>query len=529
MFVKRALVWTAFAVAVGLVGVGSAKGDCKPADPVGYFEGTATSKQAGKLEVSLNLRCVDGRYSGELITPVGTYSVEEGNSESGRLRLRLGAGADGDRVDIEAHLDTGVLRGTFVAGDDTGPVELRCTGEARLPGSLTPTLAMSKQQWHEDLKFYATELPKRHINAFHYTSRERFDAEVTTLDHRIDQLDGDEVFVGLVRIAALIGDGHTHFESPDDVANFPIEVRRFGDDYRIVAVSAAANENRALGARIVRIEGTPIARVRELLLSLTPQDENHNLGLARIEQTMTEGLYLHGLGIIRDRNTVHYTLTDETGKEFTIEVHGAAMAESMNMQWVQPFREQPLYRQNSGNPFWCQYLPDSRTAYCNFRGYDKIEKTAGALMELVKVNHADKLVVDLRQNGGGDYTQGQKFVIEPIRNLSTINKKGHLFVLIGPYTFSAGMCNAAQFRSTTAAILVGEPIGEKPNSFQEAREIHLPNSHLLARYSTEKYDFVKNGENVIRPDKEIDRNWNSYQAGRDPVLEWVLAYKASQN
>ena len=25
--------------------------------------------------------------------------------------------------------------------------------------------------------------------------------------------------------------------------------------------------------------------------------------------------------------------------------------------------------------------------------------------------------------------------------------------------------------------------------------------------------------------KDIERDWNSYQEGRDPVLEWVLAYK----
>jgi hypothetical protein len=77
----------------------------------------------------------------------------------------------------------------------------------------------------------------------------------------------------------------------------------------------------------------------------------------------------------------------------------------------------------------------------------------------------------------------------------------------------------------TAAILVGEPIGEKPNSFQEAREMRLPNSHVIARYSTESYSFVEKGENVIQPDQEIDREWNSYQAGLDPVLEWALEYK----
>ena len=32
---------------------------------------------------------------------------------------------------------------------------------------------------------------------------------------------------------------------------------------------------------------------------------------------------------------------------------------------------------------------------------------------------------------------------------------------------------------------------------------------------------VEEGENVIRPDQEIDREWNSYKAGRDSALEWA--------
>jgi hypothetical protein len=39
-------------------------------------------------------------------------------------------------------------------------------------------------------------------------------------------------------------------------------------------------------------------RDKERLLSLTPQDENPNLRLGRIEWIMNEGLYLHGLGIV---------------------------------------------------------------------------------------------------------------------------------------------------------------------------------------------------------------------------------------
>jgi hypothetical protein len=75
-------------------------------------------------------------------------------------------------------------------------------------------------------------------------------------------------------------------------------------------------------------------------------------------------------------------------------------------------------------------------------------------------------------------------------------------------------------------MLVGQPIGEKPNSYQESRRMTLPNSHLVVGYSVRFYKFVESGENAIRPDQEVVPSWADYKAGRDPVLEWVLKYEA---
>lgn len=170
------------------------------------------------------------------------------------------------------------------------------------------------------------------------------------------------------------------------------------------------------------------------------------------------------------------------------------------------------------------YLPDSHTVYCSFRGYKGLGKQSKGLFDLIQQQHPDKLVIDLRLNGGGDYFEDLKYMVHPIRDLSDINRKGHLFVLVGPNTFSAAMSNSAHFRFQTNAILAGQQIGEKPNSYQEVHETKLPNSHWTLRYSVKFYKFVESGENVIRPDQEIIPSWDDYRSGRDPVLEWVLNY-----
>jgi hypothetical protein len=53
-------------------------------------------------------------------------------------------------------------------------------------GDQFATLAPSALEWREDVRSFARELPKRHKNAFHFISREKFETEVAALDHNLD-------------------------------------------------------------------------------------------------------------------------------------------------------------------------------------------------------------------------------------------------------------------------------------------------------------------------------------------------------
>ena len=65
-----------------------------------------------------------------------------------------------------------------------------------------PPARPSKEEWRRDLRYFATELPKRHKNLFHTVSREAFDRSVADLDAAIPALEDHQIVVGLMRIAA---------------------------------------------------------------------------------------------------------------------------------------------------------------------------------------------------------------------------------------------------------------------------------------------------------------------------------------
>src|SRR5580704_18616267 len=154
-------------------------------------------------------------------------------------------------------------------------------------------LQLSTEQWREDLQFLARELPKRHMSAFHYTARERFEASVAALDPKLPQLDAAHIYVGMMRIVNSIGDGRTYLRFPDSSEDFPLSVARFGSEYRVVC--AAPRFAKAIGGRLLAINDTPIDRVHDLILAVTPLDETPQYREALVSHWMTIGILLHGL------------------------------------------------------------------------------------------------------------------------------------------------------------------------------------------------------------------------------------------
>ena len=60
-----------------------------------------------------------------------------------------------------------------------------------------------------------------------------------------------------------------------------------------------------------------------------------------------------------------------------------------------------------------------------------------------------------------------------------------------------------------------------PNSYQERRSFHLPNSHLQVNYSARYYRFLADDNPALLPDIDAAPNWDDYQQGIDPALQAI--------
>jgi hypothetical protein len=406
------------------------------------------------------------------------------------------------------------LTGTFTLGEAVGTItadrtDLDATAFFQPPEE---NLDLTADQWHEDLDRLTEILTQEHGSPFHRTAREDFEREVARVRDAIPDVDGIGIASELRKLGAMIGDGHTGVALPGNRPRLPFELFWFEDGLRVVGMSA--QEQELLEVRLVAVGGMPIKGVVEQLRLFVPAGETERYFRASAADLLGDPDILRAVGVAEGPSV---SLGFETADGTRVEVQFTAPHDG---DWATLGGGDPLRRRNEEQGFWSEVLPDG-SVYVNWRSYDGLAGHGHAILQELDAQHPRRLIIDLRDNTGGDFTAGRAFV-EEVRNRSWLNRDGVLYVLIGRKTFSAAMTNAVDFKTMTEAILFGEPAGAAPNNWQEIRRFNLPNSGLSVSVSTLYYEFLP-GAAELRPDFEVRPEPGDWGAAEDAGMRLILA------
>jgi hypothetical protein len=493
-----------------------------PSDIAGRYEGFAESKLYGRIPLVADIRYQGSAIVGSLHTPLGDFPITQASYANATLRFKAESYDDDGIITVAWKNDRFV--GEFDGFGDKGTVEVHRTGPPAPVLDTTPTDDLRKDKWREDLRYLASELPRRHANAFHSISRAEFERAVAQLDRQIPSLQQSDIVMGLSRIVAMIGDGHTHLRWGRLYQSLPLRLFWFGNQLRVTA--AAPKYRRFLGMQVSAIGRVPISEVYARDLLYISQGESEGFIRSVNADLITYPAHLHALGLAPDVAHAQYTFKNNTGELFTSMLQVTKPGEQV--AWIDAERRTPFYKQRDKEPLWFTYLAPQQALYFNFKAYPKRKDFitfSRMLFDFIDHHEIKRVIVDMRQNGGGDFTKGRDYLISEFKKRPKLVKPGLLYVIVGRWTYSAGMANAADFRNDLHAVLVGEPTGARPNGYQENREFSLPNSHLGVSYSIKLYKFQEKDTPGIMPDKRIDPDWQSYRRGMDPVLAWILRQK----
>lgn len=408
-------------------------------------------------------------------------------------------------------------------------------------------------RWSQDLDLFQFALPQRQIAFYKLLPREQFEKEMSEIRAAVPHLSDRDIALRLMRVVAELGVAHSWIVLPESgplaFAHYPLEFRWFSDGLAVVA--AAPEYQSALGARVDRI-GTMTPE--ELETNLAPYISHENKTWLRYQSSnfMNNVELLRSLELADASARVELTLTKPGGDHAAMQLTPAKSNFTLVSARTALNIPPPLYARRS-DLYWYEYLQDSKTLYIQYRVCAEDPKNpfvdfAKSLFAFADSHTIQRTVVDLRLNSGGN-SEVVTPLLEGIKARPQLNAKGHLFVLIGPMTFSTGEWTAEELHNSFASLtsqtvdgfvwvrpssadvwkipfnatFVGEPTGGKPNCFGEVHSFGLPNSGITVNYAVKHFQLTDDGDPPSRePDIVVTRSREDFLAGRDPVLDAVI-------
>ena len=196
---------------------------------------------------------------------------------------------------------------------------LHCSGFIPLT-SAAQTRTLTQEQWREDLRYMAQEVPKRHKYLFHTMTRQQFDDAVRKLDERIPLLARHQTIVELGRIVAMVEDGHTSinflFDSKIGFRYYPVALHLFKDGLFVYA--ADGQYATAVGARVVKIGNASAEQALNAVRDLIARD--NEMGFKdNAPLLLTTPEVLHAAGLIDNMEKAQFVV-ERQGQQTVIEL-----------------------------------------------------------------------------------------------------------------------------------------------------------------------------------------------------------------
>ncbi|TMM57278.1 hypothetical protein FEE95_12385 [Maribacter algarum] len=399
---------------------------------------------------------------------------------------------------------------------------------------------LSAEQWQADLRFLQKTIHKKYPFLFKKVKAAAFDAEVEKFHAAIPSMEAHEIKVGLTRMVSFFEYGHTQipFRTLAKDAVLAVNLYHFEDGIFLEGVQKG-NE-KALGAKLIKVGDMPVDKALKAIRPVVPAENDQyfkGYGL----RFLTVPAVLHAQGVIPEYSEEIALTLEKDGKVFEHTFKSIPYSEvsegygftTPNDKWVSARNqsETPLFLKHLKEKlYFFEFLEDSKTVYVRQSSVFNDEKEGLAdfykrLFEFIDSNSVEKLVYDVRLNGGGN-NYNNKPLIKGIMARPEINQRGKFFYIIGRNTFSACQNLTNEIGNYTEAIIVGEPTSENENFYGDARKVTLPNSAINAYLSYAWWQDKSqwDGKEWTLPHIAKEMTFDDYKTNKDVVLDAAMNY-----
>lgn len=407
------------------------------------------------------------------------------------------------------------------------------TGETDPAAAVTPSPSLATEPSvapdavRADLDRLLRALDSTHPDAFHGIPRDEFVAALDEYAAALPGLSPDESVVELMRVVALLSregrDGH-QFALPQPGHEGPVLPLRVYEFAEGLVITAAAPPNEGLvGATITAIDGHPIDEVLAAVEPLVPRDGPATVPAFRpiflLRTEVLRGLGLIGDGAVEVAYDHHGFLATATLEPMAFDAY-VEWAGDFGMLRLPAVDRLPYLA--DPEPMTIRDLGDG-VLYVRYRNV--VTPTTADARARIEAGEVRRLVLDLRQNPGGDNTTYGP-LLDLVQEFAAAHP-GQLRVLIDRVTFSAASNLATEIEATTDAIFIGEPMGGGLNFWDDVAQVRLDALPVPMQVgvSTTYWQFAAPDDPrlTIEPDIPIPASSEDFLGGSDPVLEAALS------
>jgi tetratricopeptide (TPR) repeat protein len=390
--------------------------------------------------------------------------------------------------------------------------------------------------WRWDLDFYARRMRQMHWNLFGKIPESVFTGELERLRKEIPSLSDDQMRVRLKRISAMAGDGHTSsrlFPDGAPIRALPLHMFAFKDGLYVIGADAPHAD---LIAAKVNFVGSLSAENAMAATHPYISVDNEMGYKAHSPQMLRFPAVLQAIGAGK-AGAAELDLTLPNGQrttaaleaiDFPDQDHGAFFNPQFAYLHEREKDSLPLYLRDSHEPLRLVNLPEHQMVYVWFGAVmdphgSSLKEFFQRVFDAVEANKAEHLVLDMRFNGGGN-TDLIRPVLRGIIQKEKINRKGHLWVIIGRHTFSAAQNTVNLLDRETHALFVGEPTSSRPAFVGESTWFVLPHSRTRVFCSSRYWQYMDSTDERIwvPPDIVAEPTFADYACNRDPAMEAIL-------
>ena len=407
----------------------------------------------------------------------------------------------------------------------------------------------------DDLAFAKNEYVLR-SPAFRPEARAQAVSFIDEAAQSADEMSPEQFLLCMFRVAAFADNGHDALNAGDDAwfpdARLPLRMLWFRDNW-VIARADEAHADLA-GALVLRIEHRSSAEVFRTARSLFGGTDGYRRWNA--EPLLENAGVLHALGLAEKPDRLRLELVLADGRHVTRTLRFVKKSDVPKGQEAQRIwspapwpgeREHgwarvnpeptPLYLREGERSFRVARLGELDSVYLQMRTHLDApgEPVAGfehQADDAINHFHPRNLIVDLRFDSGGntDLTRAWQ------RSLPA-RVPGLIYVVVGPYTFSAGIVAAAAFKhdAPDRVRIVGEAVGDRLSWWSEGTDVCARNSKYCFHRTSGLWDLVRGcagrpgcyGDKYdaqvgsLNPDLHAPLTAKAFLAGRDPAMEAI--------